>query len=34
VVNPSDDVIEGARLRVVNYSDRPNSASSDTRVTK
>jgi RND family efflux transporter MFP subunit len=34
VVNPSDDVIEGARLRVVNYSDRPNSASSDTRVIK
>jgi RND family efflux transporter MFP subunit len=34
VVNPSDDVIEGARLRVVNYSDRPNNASSDTRVIK
>ena len=34
VVNPSDDVIEGARLRVVNYSDRPSSASSDTRVIK
>jgi RND family efflux transporter MFP subunit len=34
VVNPSDDVIEGARLRVVGYSDRPNSASSDTRVIK
>jgi membrane fusion protein, multidrug efflux system len=34
VINPSDDVIEGARLRVVNYSDRPNSASSDTRVIK
>lgn len=34
VVNPSDDVIEGARLRVVNYSERPNKASSDTRVIK
>lgn len=34
VVNPSDDVIEGARLRVVGYSDRPSSASSDTRVMK
>jgi membrane fusion protein, multidrug efflux system len=34
VVNPSDDVIEGARLRIVGYSDRPSSASSDTRVTK
>lgn len=34
VVNPSDDVIENARLRIVAYSDRPNSASSDTRVIK
>ena len=34
VVNPSDDVIEGARLRIVAYSDRPSSASSDTRVMK
>lgn len=34
VVNPSDDVIEGARLRIVAYSDRPNNASSDTRVIK
>jgi RND family efflux transporter MFP subunit len=34
VVNPSDDVIEGARLRVVSYSDRPKSASSDARVIK
>ncbi|HZS58968.1 MAG TPA: efflux RND transporter periplasmic adaptor subunit [Gemmatimonadaceae bacterium] len=34
VVNPSDDVIENARLRIVAYSDRPNNASSDTRVIK
>jgi RND family efflux transporter MFP subunit len=40
VVNPSDDVVEGARLRVVSrtdsasYNDRPSNASSETRVVK
>jgi RND family efflux transporter MFP subunit len=40
VVNPSDDVVEGVRLRIVSrtdsasYNDRPSKASSDTRVVK